>query len=218
VNKEAAINMIKKGIEILENEICEDEGYTFPVELEEPGIGIAFIIGHTANAKGAYSDYFQESEYGFWYDREHHFDRECLDLGISYKHFTRDGVGVVGAYREADIWLTQFEKKCVVELHFNSAKQMASGCEVLYVHDTAKEGILAVEVSYAMSNVLRIRDRGAKNIKSHQDGYTNVTQIASYPSILLEPFFGNNPEDCKAFERNKELFYRNVVLAIKNYL
>jgi len=216
MTKEAAINMIKKGIEILERENTYELEH--PPKEPEPTMGIAFIIGHTANAKGAYSDYFKQSEYDFWGHRVRHFTFECIDLGVNSQFFTRDGVGVAGAYREADIWLTQFDKKCVVELHFNAFNKRATGTEVLYVHDNAKEGILANEVSFAMANILGLRDRGAKDLKPGQDGYTNVTQIASYPSILLEPFFGDNIDDCKAFERNEELFYRNVVLAIKNYL
>jgi len=214
MTKDAAINMIKKGIEILEGEPYEFE---HPPKEPEPTIGIAFIIGHTAHSRGAKS-YFQESEYGFWIEREHNFDRECNDLGINYGHFTRDGIGVDGAYREADEWLKCFEKKCIVELHFNAFNKKATGTEVLYVHDTAKEGILATEVSHAMATVLGLRDRGAKDVKPGQAGHYNVTRISEYPSILLEPFFGDNIDDCKAFKRNEELFYRNVVLAIKNYL
>jgi len=215
MTKEAAINMIKKGIEILEGESYDFE---HPQKEPEPTMGIAFIIGHTANAKGAYSDYFKQSEYDFWKNRVRPLDYECFVLGINSKFFTRDEIGVQGAYKEANEWLKGFYKKCIVELHFNAFNKKATGTEVLYVHDNAKEGILANEVSFAMANILGLRDRGAKDIKPGQAGHYNVTRISEYPSILLEPFFGDNIDDCKAFERNEEIFYRNVVLAIKSYL
>jgi N-acetylmuramoyl-L-alanine amidase len=216
MNREAAINMIEKGLEILKSE--NDYEFEHPPKNTDPTIGIAFIIGHTETAKGAYSSYFKQSEYDFWRHRVRHFTFECLDLGVNSQFFTRDGVGVAGAYQKANEWLEGVEKKCIVELHFNAFNKKATGTEVLYVHDTAKEGILATEVSHAMATVLGLRDRGAKDLKPGQAGHYNVTRISEYPSILLEPFFGDNIDDCKAFERNEELFYRNVVLAIKNNL
>lgn len=178
--------------------------------------GICFIVGHTKESPGAYSDYFKLPEYLFWIQRLSRFEGACKSLGVEFNFFLRDQ-GLSVAYEKATDWLEQFEKKCVVELHFNAFNKTATGGEVLVVSNTDYERAIATSVSRAMSMATTLKERPLKELKPGDRGYSLVTQVI-YPSILIEPFFGDNLSDCEAFEKSEDVFYSNMIHAIKNNL
>ena len=90
----------------------------------------------------------------------------------------------------------------VFELHFNAANSKAKGCEALYLkgNDTSKD--IATLFTHNYHYLTKSKYRGAKALYSRlQRGYGFVKNQRAN-GIILEPFFGDNKEDCKLFNIN----------------
>jgi len=215
MNKEKIIANLEEALRLLKEYEFEHPPKEDKPEVPKTESAIAFIIGHTEKAGGAYSEYFKQNEYNFWLSRIDKFLNACTAYKMDSFVFDRNEGGITGAYRDADKYLQFYKNQCIIELHFNAFNKRATGVETLYVKDSAFEGILAKTVNDAMASSLKLTNRGAKDIKSGAAGYQNVTRISTYPSILIEPFFGDNESDCREFEKFEYHFYTHVVGAVK---
>jgi len=195
------------------------DGVVYPDRLKPDERSCAVIIGHTARAPGAKSDFLRNEnnpngmhEYPFNSLLAPHVATRLRTLGIDAEVFTRDGGGIEGAYEASEAWGAD----CTVELHFNSAAtRQATGTETL-IHRIAglSTYALASSVQAEMVKALGLKDRGVKTTAdTNGRGEANLSQIAE-PSIIVEPFFGSNPNDCAAamerFERLAEAIARGV--------
>lgn len=132
--------------------------------------------------------------------------------------FLRDGVGISGAYAR----VARFKPDAAIELHFNSNGGRARGTETLYGDKVVKSKDFARIVQEAMVQVYGRtgkQDRGLKVRKpgDGQRGSMNVNALQSIPSCLIEPFFGDNPEDARLGHERKDQLAAALVIAFLNF-
>lgn len=201
---------------------------------------ILFIVGHNPIVKGAYSETLQQHEHDYFLKLARKLEgttTERVTTTKTYSHppTTKHTDRVIETsiiYRTTNISRKSFAKEInqtvktrdidlCIELHFNAFHDTTvSGCEVL-LHSQADFPImkLATNVCNFTANNLGIRNRGLKLVSPTDNGYTNVTVLKtqhsnSTPYLLLEPFFGSNPDDCEIAIKN---LYA-VLTALKQYL
>ena len=186
--------------------------------LEDSGIAdesakLAIVVGHTKQRPGASSlPPIDQSEYPWNTDLARLMLEHAAKTGLNAKTFFRDNIGVRGAYKQAKDWGASL----VVELHFNSfARPSANGTETLYGTTVAKP--FASAIQQAMLNALGLRDRGIKDHSTGR-GSSSLTALPNTPTVIIEPFFGSNPDDvATAFSRKSELS-KSLVEAAQNFL
>ena len=191
---------------LFEKEVTEDQiDINSPEEAIDPDIPkielydikrgkLALVVGHTSKQQGARAvEPIDQFEYPWNKDLAQQIKLECGRRDITCGIFYRDGVGIKGAYAQVLSW---GPSRCI-ELHFNSHTSPVEGTETLYgIEDVSASW--ATIVQQEMVNVYaRVGkgDRGIKLRKKGQTGYTSLTQLKKIPSCLVEPFFGNSPED-----------------------
>ncbi len=177
---------------------------------------LAIVIGHRANAPGATAvSPIATSEYEWNSDLANMMEVQSENLpDAEVAIFTRDRGGVVQAYRKAKQWGADG----AIELHFNSAGPSATGSETLYL--TAPSRAFAEAVQDATVSTLGLRDRGVKTPAeaSGGRGTQNLSQMGVRPSILTEPFFGSNANDCQAAQQGKAALAKSQLEAAINFL
>jgi N-acetylmuramoyl-L-alanine amidase len=177
---------------------------------------LALIIGHTKADKGANSVApLNKQEYTYNNEVALLAQEVGKTLGVEIKIFTRDSGGVKGAYAAASKWLDSVGGKgAIIELHFNAANGVAVGTETLYADVKDAKGVnekaFAQAVQDAMCLVFDRKDKGNRGLKREtgakgERGYQNLSQTVKYPSILVEPFFGDvRSEASMALMKQKE--------------
>lgn len=117
--------------------------------------------------------------------------RKNLECGV----FFRDIIGIHGAYEEAKKW----GASGIIELHFNAYQNdEARGTETLYGQIIGSDKLADYVHNQIIIGLARPKkqDRGLKNISTEDRGGKNLNNQTGIPSILVEPFFGSNPDDC----------------------
>ncbi len=181
----------------------DDEGDT---DVEPPGDAaetrLAIIVGHTERRSGARAlPPIDKSEYPFNKEVARRMELAAGSREIAARTFFRDNVGIRGAYQAA----TAFQPDAIIELHFNAASPLARGSETLCCQMNPQSRRLAEAVQQAMVRVFSRNgstDRGVKVLSAGDRGFGNVSAAQSVPSVLVEPFFGSNEQECRlAHER-----------------
>ncbi len=181
----------------------------FPaVEVSFPRVAV--LVGHNSHSKGAFSPHLSVHEWDYnkrvanaMVDRALEFE---LEPKVFYREYNSGGYGdeITAAYAEIDAW----KPAVILELHFNAFNGNASGTEVLYLHDSNRGKALADAVQSALVSNLRLPDRGSKG-RSGGRGSASL-EASDHPTILTEPFFGDNSVDC---ERMLELGEKGLARA-----
>ena len=165
---------------------------------------IALVIGHNARFQGAVRVTDKRTEY----DINSDLAVAIRDLDPARYVIVRRtaGTGEIGrAYAEVD----RLGVAASVELHFNSAEAAsATGTETL-TSGTSNSARLARGVQVAMVRALGLRDRGVKVIARNGRGGASLW-TGKPPAILIEPYFGSNPTDCAAADRNFSALARAI--------
>ncbi len=197
--------------------------------------GLAVVVGHSVLGKdpGAKGTGFPSSVVGKM-RYEVHWNTQLADMihsrakeqGLRCEVFTRDRkrlAGIRAAYRKVGAW----GPKAAVELHFNSFNGAACGTETLYHSSPSKSW--GQEVQGRMhkvfheaaigKNISRPRgpwpDRLLKHRTNGQRGYSSVAALGSSgaPSVLIEPFFGDNEIDATIAQEQKKALADVIVEA-----
>ena len=159
---------------------------------------LAILVGHSKQDKGANSVApLRTPEYDYNNEIAQLMFREAMAEGLEVAIFHRDGVGVDGVGKAVDNWIGKNDIGCSIELHFNSANGVARGTEVLYDADPAGGedfAKIAVEELYKVFKREGKQRRGAKLLEAGDRGHRNL-RVVHRPAILIEPAFGDNPED-----------------------
>lgn len=158
---------------------------------------IAIIIGHHENSKGAYSKHFGQREYDFYKDvcNYVHFVGSRFESRI-FEH-DKNISGYTTRVRATAAKVNEWGADLVLSLHFNAFNQRANGCETLYFYASKKAYEYGVMFNNMASELFGVRDRGMKALTNTRDrGYREV-QSTIAPTILVEPFFGDNESDCE---------------------
>jgi N-acetylmuramoyl-L-alanine amidase/uncharacterized FlgJ-related protein len=184
--------------------------------------GLAVVIGHTVarqGSRGTVPPFPRDDpttrvtechEYAWNTDLALRIKKFATENGIRCEIFTRDGGGVPGAYANVRQW----GPTATVELHFNAANSNAKGSLALYGGTQSREWTQALQdAMVALYNRQgRLEDRGI-HIPSRENGYErgreSVTQL--HPSALIEPFFGDNPNDARLGIEKKQALAEAVV-------
>lgn len=183
---------------------------------------LAIVVGHDSKAQGAVGvgDLKGVTEYEYNKDLAARIKEQLgrIDANDQCEIFLRDGVGITGAYKNALEWiLKQGKPACLIELHYNAFKpgHTVQGTETLYNDEKDQAGlderIFATMVQKEMCAALSRsgkQDRGTKTVSATEQerGWQNLTRTIVYPSVLVEPFFGDQADDAKlAVERKAAL-------------
>lgn len=186
---------------------------------------LALIVGHSKADKGAVGVApLDQQEYDYNKEIAEISKSEGVKANVVVDIFYRDAAGVVGAYKSATGWLDKNGGGSIIELHFNAANNKAIGTEVLYADVKDNKGvnekefaqcildsICAVFLRDAKGNRGLKRETGAKG----ERGYSNLSQTVKYPSIIVEPFFGDVTSEAEMALSKKNSY---AVSLIKGYL
>lgn len=164
---------------------------------------VAYIVGHTAEAKGAYSPFMAISEYDYWKQVANIIAGTAVSFDTTV--ILRDKIGISGAYAAA----AKAKADLIIELHFNAhTGSAASGLEVLYgtsrplsvelKSNAAAKAYVATMRKLQPSLPIRQNGTGLLQVPLTGRGGINVN-TGDIPSVLIEPFFGTNSDDCKLF-------------------
>lgn len=158
----------------------------------------AIIIGHNAKDKGAFSPFLNLYEFDFYGEMEERLKE------FATVHYHNPLISSYSArMRETAGRVNQYDYDIVLALHFNMFDGKAHGCEALYFHTNNFGRDIANRFCNAIHENMDIRNRGAKPLSEQsQRGYYEIFFPKS-TAILLEPFFGDNQDDCKRFDIDK---------------
>lgn len=158
---------------------------------------LAIVIGHEAKAKGAKATIpIDAYEYDYNTEVAQAMYRYAKNYGIECKVFTRDGVGIRGAYNLVNEW-AQGHNACCIELHFNSFDGKARGTETLCDDDPSESIEFAREIQNAMCSLFKREGKQNRGIKMNNGRGDANLDACKIPSCITEPFFGDNPLDAK---------------------
>ena len=162
---------------------------------------VSVVIGHRASLPGGYSKHLGLYEYQFNQELSKPMVARFSQDFNTLVYF-KDGFSTVKTYEEIAKWAPDI----ALELHFNGvADERAYGSETLAM---AGWGYYAKIVQGAIAASLRRDfkgDRGVKLLQHGDRGFENVSQL-DCPTLLLEPFFGTNPDDCDLFTARQDQY------------
>jgi len=156
---------------------------------------IAFVIGHTEKDKGAFSTTLNKSEWDLFKDI-----KELEEIGDVIVH--DKSISSYKARQENTAKHKTKDYDIVFELHFNAANGKAQGCEALYYKGSFESMSIASDFCKIWGEKTGIKIRGAKSLDVGSRGYEFV-QSTKGVAVLLEPFFGDNIEDCQKWSSEK---------------
>ena len=169
---------------------------------------VAIVIGHHKLSKGAFSKYFGLKEYDFY----NKYLNELKKYGdVFFHNYLLRGYNA----RQRSMARKTLGYDLVFELHFNSLDGDTSGCEALYYYRNKDTLKLSKVFCETYTNLTGTRNRGAKPLVSDAQRGFGFVYNQKPPAILLEPFFGDNIEDCKAFDIN--IFLRALDATINEF-
>jgi len=173
---------------------------------------IAIIVGHRLKKQGAFSDYLFESEYQFNEKVANHL------RGIADVYFREDTPFTTESYKRAQV-LNKVNKgnyDLVLSLHFNSFHdENAHGCTALHYITNSRTKKLARKFVYLMNKEFGIRKRELIAISSKKQRGGQMVIGSKSDFVLLEPFFGSNPEACNFIGQHKR--YADVIRKLIEY-
>ena len=167
---------------------------------------VALIIGHNKRSKGAYSQ-IVGSEYDYWKGIAEKIKTEIPELVDIYER--KPNKFYVPEMEEVLKELNKNDYKSCIELHFNSStNSQANGCECLVYYKNNKAKELATNFMARLQNIFGSKIRGNHGIIEIQDskvrgGYGICNSKDTY--ILVEPFFGSNPDESLKFSVEKDV-------------
>ena len=158
---------------------------------------VALLIGHNSNKKGAYSEFLDNSEYMFY--KKVVRELELRFCNTDFQSFEHDAT-IKGYTKRIKATAKRINKQdfdLVISLHFNSFDGTAHGCETLHYYKSKQGKAYANKFSRFINNELDIRFRGTKALTNKRDRGFAAVYYTNAPTILIEPFFGDNEEDCR---------------------
>lgn len=184
---------------------------------------LAIVIGHEKKAQGARGVWpIAQTEYEYNTEISELVFQNAMQRGLEARVFKRDSVGVRGVYKEVNLWANESSVAiCCIELHFNAFNGRARGSETLYDEDPGGSKDLAELVHQAICLVFGRRDktdRGVKRLtREVERGYLNLN-LCKIPSVIVEPFFGDNRDDAELAYALKRRYAAALVDSVIKFL
>ncbi len=168
------------------------DGRELPSHEEKSPIHLAIIVGHTKDSSGAEMHGTNESEYSFNTKIAEKITKLSQGSNIKVSTIFRDKIGIAGAYAKAN----KMSADVCIELHFNGFNGKAFGTSTL-CSSFADDIEFAKMVHLFMCRTFERKDasRGVKVIPYSQRGGMSCYSFENGPNCLVEPFFGDNPEE-----------------------
>ena len=172
---------------------------------------LAIVVGHSAKDGGAAGlAPVGPSEYPWNSDLAALIKTAGVPAGIEVEIFLRDGIGISGAYKQVSKW----GATAAIELHYNADSGTARGSETLWGPACSRSEAWATAIQAAMVKLYDRRDkldRGLRKTPPHNRGSSSVNALSSIPSCLIEPFFGDNPDDAALGGAKKKALAQTLV-------
>lgn len=175
---------------------------------------LVLVVGHTKASPGA------QACFNLGFANEYEFNsvlaeeiKKLENKELKVEIIYRDNKTIAQTYKQLE---KMKNLSSVLELHFNAFNSIASGSlclisnmalynsRVLKSWENKDFELLAHRLSFEFADLLKIENRFVKILRKGDRGFHNVNQIITNealevcpPPILIEPFFGDNPEDCQ---------------------
>ena len=169
---------------------------------------IAFVVGHTENSQGAYSEYLKMHEWRYF---KNIALNHLTDVGDVFFHessifsYTARQKEMAGRTKDYDL---------VIELHFDMFNGSASGCHFIYFAGNKKTSLFGEMLCLDIEREMGIHSRSGKGaVDSSENGHGFIMQQKTN-AILLECFFGDS-SDPQKFDGEK---LRKIMQDIKGIL
>lgn len=161
---------------------------------------VAVVVGHNSNKKGAKAlPPLDLHEFDYYNPIADIMVQEGSDFDLEVRKFNRRDVGsysqeIRNVYAEVDA----YDPDISIELHFNSVDAPeARRSEVLSSGSSNSlklAGIIYDELVQAFNRTSKPHLQ-VKTLEKNDRGYTSL-HSGKAPAVIVEPFFGSNPEDC----------------------
>lgn len=163
---------------------------------------LAIVVGHTKTSPGAIAVApISAAEYPWNLDLAAKIKAVGAKRQVDVRVRLRDNIGISGAYESA----LKTEPEAIVELHFNSAADPATGTETLYA---TKESLAwATACQKEMVEVLGRTgrsNRGLKQTAPGSRGHQSCSSGKGTPVCLIEPFFGHVTSEAQLAASKKD--------------
>jgi N-acetylmuramoyl-L-alanine amidase len=186
---------------------------------------LAIVVGHTKNSGGAKGiSPINASEYVYNTNLADMIKQYGEARGHMVDVFFRDVGGIVAAYKQAK----ESAADACVELHFNASNGTVQGTETWHLDQGKDKELLEAEFAQAMQRQICAlfsrpaavggTNRGVKVPAKEDRGYANLSQIRDFPSILIEPFFGDNAADAQLAVDKKQDLANTIILVFEEWL
>ena len=176
---------------------------------------VAFVIGHDEKSKGGVSKelvkFKQVAEFDFW---KEFVLKNLLDHGDIFVH---ESISSYEKKQKATAEKTK-DYDLVIEFHFNLFNAKAQGVEALHYYKNNKTQAICEEFSSLVFKKMGIKKRGLNGATASSSGNGYGFLYHSKPwAILIEPFFGDNINDCKKYDEKlmKEVIIETISYAKK---
>ena len=183
---------------------------------------VALVIGHNSRSKGAFSSIIG-TEYDYWKRIAEKIKAEIPNLVDIYERQPNESY--LKEMRKVINEMDKHDYKYCLELHFNaSSSEKSNGCECIIYKGNKKAEVLATQFMARLQNnfgskirikentIITTKEKGQEEkieekVRTHglilvQDsstrgGYGICKSRHTY--LLLEPFFGSNPDESLKF-------------------
>jgi N-acetylmuramoyl-L-alanine amidase len=156
---------------------------------------IAIVVGHDRIEQGAFSNLLKQSEFAY--------NSEIAKLLPFDIYFRPTGGNYYQKMVELSKQINGKGYSLVAELHYNSFNGVANGCEALYFDNSAIGKRYSEIYCKAITKAYGTVNRGSKEIKEKNDRGYWFHKLIDAPTLILEPFFGDNQEAIKFKDVNK---------------
>jgi hypothetical protein len=195
---------------------------TPPSVVQTGDFRLAVIVGHNSVAQGAGAVApISRHEFAFNNEVADHMVAEAPHYNLEARRFNRVHQGsysaeIAAVYRQADDWGAD----AIVELHFNALNAESNGTEMLFSHTSKRGKELASRLVQEVGTLLKLKLRGGDGLKPLQPGARGYSSVVASkaPTVLTEPFFGSNKNDCVAMAAaGEEALARAYLRAVRDW-
>jgi N-acetylmuramoyl-L-alanine amidase len=180
---------------------------------------VAICVGHSRSGDDGAESVSGVSEWQFNQDLARMVAAELELLGVqSFVVDEYEGNGYGAAMRWVSSHLEQKHASLALELHFNAANGGARGHEWLFWASSKRSSRLATCLLARYQTAFpEIPMRGIKP-KTAGDRGAEFLKLTHCPSVICEPFFGDNKEDWQTAISRKPDIARAIAAGIHDYL
>ena len=181
---------------------------------------IAIIVGHNEMSKGACGSLGYE--FDFYKNKvvpalERLTEKEAFELKVFYRKYHNSyTTEIKEVYKHVDEWGADAS----IELHFDAFNSKVSGTSVkCSSSDQSQE--LANKLYNCLTRTFSRKGSGLRGVEILKKGDRGFRSVygGKAPAALIEPFFGDNPNECKLVNKiGVEKIAQSILIATRCYL